>query len=221
MTRPAILLGVLGAVLIVALWWLFVYSPGADELAQVQDEIAAAEAEQASLEQRIEALEAVRARAPEIEAAIALAAGVVPSEPGLPAAFRQVEAAAEDAGATIRSLAAQRPVPVEELSELHQIEVTMNVEGSYFQLVDLVRRIEDPTITARGFDFTTSSLTLDEYPTLTASLTGRLYAILDPVPTPPSDEPTDGTAAQPGADADGGGTGADTEQDAPEAEVTP
>lgn len=188
MTRQLLLVSALGAVLVIAVWWLFLYSPGRAELAAVQDEIAAAQAEQASLQQRIAALEAVRARAPETEAAIAQLRAVVPDDPALPSALRQLVAAADDAGISIDSLATTRPEEREELVGLNSATVTLTATGSYFQLVDFLRRVEDPTITARGLKFDTLAVSTDEPPTLTISLTGQMYSVLDPPPAP--EDPT-------------------------------
>lgn len=204
MNRATILLSALGAVLLVALWWLFLYSPGQDELASVRDEIAAAEVEQAGLEQRIAALEAVRARAPETEAAIAQLRSIVPDDPDLPGALRQIAAAAEDAGVTVDSLSTTRPEVVDELTGLYSSSVVVAASGSYFQLVDLLRRLEAPEITARGLVMQTMSVTPGDYPLLNISLSGQMFSTLAPPPSPddvaePAPEPdtTD--------DADGGG----------------
>lgn len=184
MSRQLTLISALGAVLIIALWWLFLYSPGNDELTRIEDEIAAAETEQASLQQRIAVLENVRARAPETEAAIARVQAIVPDDPALPAALRQLAAAADDAGVELTAISTTRPAVVDELVGLNAATVTITANGSYFQLVDFLRRVEDPTITARGISFNNLAVTLAEHPTLTISLTGEMYAVLEPPPTP-------------------------------------
>lgn len=212
MSRQTLLLGALGAILVTAVWWLFLYSPAREELSVVEGEIAAAEAEGANLRGRLARLEAVRSAAPETEAAIAALRAVVPAEPGLPSAQRQLQAAAEDSGVEIISLVTSRPVVVDEPVQLYSISTSMSLTGSYFQIVDFLRRLEDPTITARGFTFTSLSLAPTEYPALTVALTGQMYAVLDAVPLP--DDPA-AEAAQP-ADGDDGEAPADaeTEEDA-------
>lgn len=215
MSRQSMLLAGLGAVLIVALWWLFLYSPGQDELEQIDGEIAAAEQEQLSLQRRVAQLEQVRSRAPETEAAIARLQSVVPLEPALPGALRQISAAADDAGMTLEALAATRPTELEDASELHSVSLTLTASGSYFQLVDFLRRLEDPTITSRGISFNNLSIARGEYPSLTVSLSGAMYAVLEPVPEPVVDAPppADGEAVEEGADgdtADGDTTDGDT-----------
>lgn len=185
MNRQATLLGILGAVLVIALWWLFLYSPGQDDLQVVEDEIVSAETEQASLRQRVAALEGVRSRAPELEAAIAQLGSIVPDDPALSGALRQVGAAADDAGLSFDAFVTTRPAASEDDTSLYVATVNITASGSYFQLVDFLRRVEDPAITARGIEFTNLTVTTDEYPSLTINLSGEMYSVLDPVPTPP------------------------------------
>lgn len=198
MTRQTTLLSVLAAVLVIALWWLFLYSPGQDELGRLEDEVAAAETETASLQQRVAALEAVRARAPETEAAIAQLFSIVPDDPALSGALRQIGAAAGDAGVELVSVTTPRPVVVDELSGLYSISLNITASGSYFQVVDFLRRLEDPAITARGLVFNTMTITPAEYPLLSTAITGEMFAVLEPVP-----EPVEETAGEATPSADG------------------
>lgn len=184
MSRQSILLAALAGILVVALWWLFLYTPGQEELARIEDEVAAAEAEQVSLQRRVAQLEAVRSRAPEIEAAIARLQGVLPEDPALPSALRQIAAAAQDAGVSLDAVATTRPTVLDEAVGLYSASLSLTASGSYFQSVDFLRRIEDPQITARGITFNNLSLTSGEYPTLNVTLTGDMYAVLEPRPTP-------------------------------------
>lgn len=208
MTRQSTLLAVLATVLVVALWWLFVYSPGQEELARIEEEVAAAETETASLQQRVAALEAVRSRAPETEAAIAQVLSIVPDEPALPGALRQIQAAADDAGITMDALVTERPVVLDEAAGLYSAGVTMTATGSYFQLVDFLRRLEDPAITARGFIFDNLSVAPTEHPALTISISGNMFASLEPPPVP-ADPTTATDAGTPTEAPDDGATDAD------------
>lgn len=195
MSRQSILLSVLAAVLVIALWWLFVFTPGQDRLEAVEADISAAEAELVSLEQTIASLEAVRSRAPEIEAAVARVQSIVPDDPALAAALRQIVAAADDAGVEIDGLTATRPAGEEDPAiDLFTQNLNLTVTGSYFQVVDFVRRIEDPQITARGIVFDNLTMAVSEYPDLSVALTGQMFSVLDPVPEPEGEgaaEPVD------------------------------
>lgn len=184
MSRQSILLAALAGVLVVALWWMFLYSPGQEELARVEEEITAAENEQLSLERRVAELEAVRSRAPEMEAAIVRLQSILPLDPALPSALRQIAAAAEDAGVDLDAVATSRPAVVDEAVGLYSASLSLTASGSYFQAVDFLRRIEDPQITARGITFNNLSLSAGDYPVLSVTLAGQMFAVLEPPPTP-------------------------------------
>lgn len=212
MSRQSILLAALGGILVIALWWMFLYSPGQEDLARIEDEVAAAETEQVSLQQRVAQLETVRSRAPETEAAIARLQSVLPDDPALPSALRQVAAAADDAGMRLDAVATSRPAVVDEAVGLHSASITLSATGSYFQLVDFLRRLEDPQITARGIAFNNLSVSRAEHPALTVTLTGDMFAVLEPPPTPDdaaapetADETSDSATEADAADVPEGG----------------
>lgn len=202
MTRTNIILGVVVAIAIVVLAWLFLISPQNDELAQVEADIVAEQDQAVAVQAQIAGLEQVRSEAPQIEAEIAEVDSIVPSDPGLPSALRQLQAAADDAGVLLTAVTPSRPSPVAdgEATGLHVMGMSMTLEGSYFQTVDFLRRLEDPSITARGMEVTSVSLAKsdDLYPTLTVSITAQSYAVLDapPVPAEPAPEPPPTTDAE-------------------------
>jgi Tfp pilus assembly protein PilO len=198
MTRTAVLLSALAAILVVALFWLLWWSPSQDELAQIREETDQVLAQQAELEVRLRALQAVREQAPEAEAVLAAGEAIVPRGTALPSALRQLQLSADEAGLRLVSVSPGRPVAVEGApANLGELPVSVEVEGGYFQIVDFLRRIEDPTISPRGLEWADASFAIAEYPTLTASLSGRMYAQL-PAP-PPVEEPA--TEPAPGEDA--------------------
>ena len=82
---------------------------------------------------------------------------------------------------------------------LATIGTTVTVSGGYFQLVDFLRRIEDPVISPRAVLWQQANVALDQYPTLTLNLSGALFAYLDDLGQPApehrrsgTEEPTDG-----------------------------
>lgn len=188
MTRQAALLTGLAAVLVLVLFWFFLFQPRNDEIAELREQTDAAIAQQAQLEQEIARLEAVRAEAPEIEAALATAEGIVPRELALPSALRQLQLAADDAGVSLDTIAPGRPAAVAgEVPDLAEITIAVTLSGSYFQIVDFLRRVEDPTILPRGIEWSSSLLSVQDHPTLSVVLTGEMYAVL-PAPAPATTE---------------------------------
>ncbi len=99
---------------------------------------------------------------------------------------------------TLLSVSPSRPSAAPgELAELAEINLSLSVEGSYFQLVDFLRRIADPSITPRGITWSALAATPSEYPTLAISLTGKMFALLpapvaaEPATPPATEAPTD------------------------------
>jgi Tfp pilus assembly protein PilO len=218
MNRTALVLSVLGAVVVIVLFVIFVFQPAREELAEVEDQIALEQTEQGRLEGEIERLRLVREDAPNVEAELAAADAIVPHDPALPALVRQLQMAADESGVTLSSVATGRPVALEEAPEegLSAIDVNTQLEGGYFQIVDFLRRVEEPGISPRGITWVNATVTRDEenYPDLSVTLAGRAYAVVEvPVPPEPEPEPED-------ADTDGEGEtddGAETDDEAEDA----
>ncbi|MBW3659809.1 MAG: type 4a pilus biogenesis protein PilO [Actinobacteria bacterium] len=190
MTRQNAILSVLGVVLVLVLFYFFAFQPKNEEIAVIREEIDTAVAQQATLESRIAALQEVRLRAPEIEAALAAAESIIPRESALPSALRQLQLAADDSGVDLITISPGRPTVVEGAApELALMTISVAIEGSYFQLVDFLRRIEDPAITPRGIEWNSGSLAPTVYPRLTVSLSGEMYALLPAAPVPVEEAP--------------------------------
>ncbi len=179
MKRTTVLLVVLGLVLTVVLWFLLLWQPSTDELAAVETQIETVQANQSTTRARMGQLQSVRERAPELQAELTTARTIVPDEASLPVALRQLQLAADESGATLVSVAPARPVAVEGVETgLHNLAVNFEVRGSYFQILDTLRRLEDPAISPRGFVWDNLSISIEEHPTLIANVTGRMFAVL-------------------------------------------
>lgn len=199
MSRQTLLLGLLGVVLVVALWWMFLMSPKRAELAEVRTQIDAAVTQQATLQARIRTLQEVRNDAPELEADLVATETVLPREAALPSAIRMLARSADDSGVSLVSITPGRPNQVANGPEgLAEISLAVAMEGSYFQVVDFLRRIEDPAIVPRAFLWEGMTLSVGTYPTLTGTLTGRIFAILPAAPAGvvPDDDTPDPTATE-------------------------
>lgn len=192
MTRVQMALAGLAAVIVVVLFWLLLWSPQQDELEAIRTEIEDAQAEQSRLTAEREALRAIREEAPGVEAELAAVSSVVPSDPALPSALRQLQSAADEAGVVLQTVSPARPTQVEGAEQgVSAIAVSAQLSGGYFQLVDFLRRIEDPEITPRGLVWDSANLAREEYPTVTATLTGTMFARLPGPPPEPEEEDVD------------------------------
>lgn len=211
MSRTTTLLVALGAVITLVAWYLLLWSPRVDALELVEVDLQATLSEQAATQSRIGQLQQVREEAPDLQADLAAAAAVLPDETQLPSALRQLQQATDESGATLLSVAPGRPEAVEGATPgLYAVGLALELRGSYFQIVDTLRRLEDPTISPRGFLWDSVALGVgEEYPTLTVSLSGRMFSALE---TPPG-EPAAGATPEAGVTPEAGAT--------PEAGTTP
>jgi Tfp pilus assembly protein PilO len=191
MKRTTLLLAILAAALIVALFYLLLFQPQRDALAEVEEQIAMQEQQQLTLERDLARLRSIREGAPEVESHLAASLAVIPREPALPAALRQLQLSADESGVTLQSVTTARPAQVTGAAEgLSSIAVTTQIQGSYFQLVDYLRRIEDPSITPRGLLWQSASVSRGEYPVLNLALTADMFVHLSHAAPAADDEDT-------------------------------
>lgn len=202
MKRTTLLLIVLGVILVLVAWYVLLFNPKLEEQQVVEDEIVALETQQAAVRGRIAELEGVREQAPQLQAELAATESLLPRDTALPSALRQLQQAADDSNATLVSVAPARPVLVEGSEDLYEINLSVEVRGTYFQIVDVLRRVEDPAISPRGVLWDSSAMTIDEYPTLVTVLSGRMFAVLPQPPAPPAEPDPDAEDLAEGDDAD-------------------
>ena len=195
MSRIQLALTILISVLLGVLFWVVVHSPQQDELENLERAIEDEEAQHVVLRNRIETLRQVRADAPELEATLASSGAVVPRDPSLPSALRQLQSAADESGITLRSVTTTRPSILDGELGLSNIPFSVQLEGSYFQTVDFIRRIEDPSITPRAMLWSGANIARVEHPQLTVGLSGDLFTLAPPEeadPVEPDPETEDG-----------------------------
>lgn len=203
MSRLAWILTALVAVLVGVLWWFLLWSPTSDEIEQLRAETETTRAQVQQQRAEEARLRQIRQEAPEAEAALAASQVIVPSDAALPALLRQVQQASDDAGVRLLSISPGRPSEVGDApGGLATMTVSFNIEGTYFQIIDLARRLEDPVLTGRGLVWNTASFSIGEYPTLGVSLSAQvLTRVVGPAAaTPPEDPATEEPAPEDGTE---------------------
>jgi hypothetical protein len=220
MKRATLLLLSLSLILVLVGWFLLVWTPRSDAIAETEVEITEVQAQQATTQARIAGLRGVREQAPALQADLAAAESLLPRDTALPSALRQLQSAADASNANLVSVSPSRPEAVEGATPgLYAMGVTAEVRGTYFQVVDTLRRLEDPAISPRGLLWSGTDITIDEEagaPNLIVILTGRMYAVL-PEPPAPEVGTTEPAATDETADA---GETADADESA-DADETP
>lgn len=202
MKRSHLLLSALLAIIVVAGWWFLLYSPRSEEITEVQASTDEVIAQQSLLRTRIAALREVRENAPEVEAQLAASESILPHDTDLPSALRQLQLAANESNATLVATTPSRPEPLVPDAaagaapatdgdvaapatasglQLHRIPLHLEFHGGYFQILDALRRLEDPAISPRGMVWTSFELVINEEegaPALIATVAGDMYTLL-------------------------------------------
>ncbi|MEX2503366.1 MAG: type 4a pilus biogenesis protein PilO [Egicoccus sp.] len=199
MKRNAIL-AVLGVVLLVVVYSVLLLKPAREEKAVLAQETATLEQQEVLLMAQLEGLIDTRRSAPELEAELIAARAVVPESAGVSALVRQLQSAADEAGLELTALSPSRPQPTTPEAgpvSLARIPIAIDVEGSYFQVIDFLRRLENPNISPRGFVFNSMSLAVgDEWPQLHVTFQGEAFALVEiaggDAPAAPDERAPDG-----------------------------
>lgn len=210
MKRSTVLLSALSAVLVLALFYVLSFQPQRAEREDLAAQVAAEELVHADRQAELFRLRSVREEAPEIAAQLAEAETIIPHDAALPSALRQLQLAADESGVILQAVTTTRPASSEvaDVPALASLDANVQLLGGYYQVVDFLRRVEDPSITPRAVSWRTISVSRDEYPQLAVTLSGQLHALLD-VPPPP-EEATDGVEAPAG---EGGGVEGEVDVD--------
>jgi hypothetical protein len=205
MKRATLLLSFLGAILVVVAWYMLMWTPRAEALAQAETSIADVQAQQATTRTRIADLQGIREQAPQLQAELAAAESLLPRDTALPSALRQLQQAADASNATLVSVAPARPEVVEGADpQLFQLPVNLELRGTYFQIIDVLRRLEDPSISPRGMVWDGATFEIDDAaPDLVVTLNGRMFSVLSQPPAPGTG--TSGDASADATDADDAG----------------
>lgn len=193
--KRTLLLAGLGVVLLGVLYGFLLFEPARDEVAALEQETATLQQQQTQLQAQLARLVDTRWSAPELEAELIAARVVIPEDAGVASVVRQLQSAANDAGVELTSLSPSRPQPTTPEGgsrSLARIPLALDVEGSYFQVVDFLRRLENPNISPRGFVFNSMSLVVgDEWPQLHVTFQGEAFALLTVAGPEAAPEPTD------------------------------
>ncbi len=175
---------------VVALWWVFVYSPRGGELSDVRDEVTAAEQEKIGLDSTLARLKQIDADGPATDARLLELSRALPSEPDLAGFINGAHEIALDAGIDWISVAPAQPT--ETGGAPPTINLSIQIEGGFFQVLDYLNRLEDfgrlvivdsiniTTGATGGGEGTTDSTTpptATGAPSLSATLTARMFTL--------------------------------------------
>lgn len=189
MTRRVPIIVVAIALLLTAAFWFLLYKPRVEEQAGYRDETAQLEDQSAQLQARIASLSEVEDNAGDYRSQLVRLDEYIPEDPAQPEALRELQRIADQSGVEITEMTyadaevlVGAPETGDDETTLAAIPTQMTVEGGYFQVVDLLRRIEVDMDRAIKVDTVSMAEAEDEFPEIAVTWTGHIFAVL------PSDE---------------------------------
>jgi type IV pilus assembly protein PilO len=140
--RTGLILGVLGALLLTALWWFFVISPTNAKISDARDQLESEQDNQVLLQTQLMRLKKIQENELTYRSAIgALEAGIPPT-PQMPALIDVLSELAGDSGVEWESGTYGNPIEVEG-EDYFEIPVNLTVKGQFFEVLGYLYGIAD------------------------------------------------------------------------------
>jgi Tfp pilus assembly protein PilO len=140
--RRAVVLGALAAVGVVALWWVFVFSPKGNDLNDARDDLDRAKRQTQTLNAQLKQLEDLQERSPQTEAELGRLSAAIPAQPNQADFLSGLNDIADQSGITWQSVTMQEPTDATP-GLPPTIAVQISIEGGFFQALDYINRLED------------------------------------------------------------------------------
>jgi Tfp pilus assembly protein PilO len=192
MKNRTIAVGGIVAVLVIAAWWMFVFSGIRSEASDIDEETDAARTEQRSLETQLKLLEDLEANSAETQARLNELRAAVPEQADLAAFIDQANALGAETGVSWVSVT---PAPPAATGSVGTVNFSIVVEGGYYQVLDYLNRMEnlDRLVVVDGVEIASAEAGGESDATgdLTATLTARMFS----QPTAAVGTPTDATVS--------------------------
>ncbi len=153
--RNVVILGLLVVVLLIASYYFLLLRPLMNSLDERVQERSGKEAQLANLQQEVTQLEAVQREAPEIERQLLELSKRIPTQPEIPTLLLQIEEIANASGVALLSIEPGDPEPPPGGGNFSVVPITMSFEGTYEQMQDFQRRLDDLVrlVTVRSVTF--------------------------------------------------------------------
>ncbi len=156
-----ILVGIL--VLMLVAFFMLVWKPQSERIADLGNRRTAEEAKVQTAKTTLAMLEEKKKSAASVEADLVRIKKQMPTDAELPDLINQLQDIADDAGVGLVSI---KPGTLAAKGDFSELQVNLTVEGSYVSLIDFLRRVETAQ---RMFKTSTIDLKVKQYPDLTMS----------------------------------------------------
>lgn len=142
MKRTGLILGVLGVVLITALWWFLVINPTNTKIADAEDQLQSAVDNEVLLRTQLARLKKIQDNELTYRSAIGALDAAIPPSPQMPALIDTLSELAEDSGVIWEAGTYGNPVEVEG-EEYFEIPINLTVQGQFFEVLGYLYGISD------------------------------------------------------------------------------
>ena len=178
MTRRYVLTAV-AAVLIVAVFFLFLLSPKLKDISEVREQIETAQNESETLRNRLRQLQTAQRDEPTTRARLAVFDRLLPPTPELPSLIRQLQTAATASGIDLRSIAPSPPGALTGRTGVQVVSVTIQVVGGFFRLQSLLTRLEEleRVVEVTSIAISPQTDVVSGLFTLSSTITFRMYVV--------------------------------------------
>ena len=142
MRRSGLILGVLGMLLVTALWWFFVISPTNAKISDVRDELQSAEDNEVLLRTQLSRLKKIQENELTYRSAIGALEAAIPPTPQMPTLIDTLAELAEASGVQWDSGTYGNPGEVEG-EDYFEIPLSLTVQGQFFEVLGYLYGIAD------------------------------------------------------------------------------
>lgn len=142
MRRTGLVLSILGALLITAVWYFFVISPMNERIDAAEVELQSAVDQRVLLQTQLNRLKRIQENELTYRSAIGALETAVPPTPQMPALIETLAELAEDSGVLWNSGTYGNPAVVED-QDYFEIPISLTVEGQFFEVLAYLYGIAD------------------------------------------------------------------------------
>jgi len=143
MRRGAVIIAIVAALAITALWWIFVVSPTNSDLADTETEVENERAREGTLRQQIANLKSLKDREVSYLFAMGQMESAIPEFPDVDTFLEELNFLAHRTGVELSSISLATPTPPpEEESGPLVIPLSLNATGQYFEVLGFIYGLE-------------------------------------------------------------------------------
>lgn len=169
------LIVIAATILGVLVFGLFILKPRASQASELRADLAAAEAEERTLNDQLATLLAASMRREEFEAEAARIEALLPQFPHLVRTFRLLHKASLEAGVDLRQIAPAPPADHISVPNAKTIATTLVVEGTYDRIEAFIGRLEELDRAMQLVAYTYTPAQEGNRTVITAALTMQMY----------------------------------------------